>query len=63
MEERPLPKLGSEVVLLVWIGDQSVVRGHHGNVQVDEILQERRFVGSGISSRYYELLALISERE
>lgn len=44
VEERPLPECGSEIILLVWIGDKGVVRSHHGNVEVDEILQERRLV-------------------
>ena len=32
MEDRPLPPLGSQIVLLVRIGNKSVVGGHHGNV-------------------------------
>jgi hypothetical protein len=45
----PLPELRGEVILLVRIRDQSVVGGHHRNIQMDEILEERRFVRSSIS--------------
>lgn len=32
VKNRPLPPLGSQIVLLVRVGNKSVVRGHHGNV-------------------------------
>lgn len=32
VKDRPLPPLGSQIVLLVRIGNKSVVRCHHGNV-------------------------------
>ena len=51
VQDRPLPPLRGEVVLLVWVWDESVVGGGHGDVQVDEVLEERRLVGVGISRR------------
>jgi hypothetical protein len=58
VQNGPLPELRGEIILLVGIRNQSVVGCHHGNVQVDEILQERRSVCSGISCRYCDLLAV-----
>lgn len=52
----PLPELRGQVILLVWVGDQSVVRSHHGNVQVDEIFQERRLVRARVTRRHYEFI-------
>jgi len=49
VQDWPLPELRGEVILLVRIRDQSVVGGHHRNIQMDEILEERRFVRSSIS--------------
>jgi hypothetical protein len=57
MEDWPLPELRGQIVLLVWIWDKCVIRGHHSHVQVDEILEEGGLVGSSIGSRYYDLLA------
>lgn len=48
VEEGPLPVLRCEVVLLIRIRDECVVRGHHGNVQMDEIAEEWRLVGTNI---------------
>lgn len=39
VEDRPLPPLGSQVILLVRIGNKSVVGGHHGNV-LSRVLEE-----------------------
>ena len=44
MENGPLPEGGSEIVLLIGVWDERVVRSHHSDVEVDKILQERRFV-------------------
>lgn len=44
MEEWPLPRGGGEVVLLVGVRNEGVVGGHHCNVEVDEIAEERRLV-------------------
>lgn len=41
VQEWPLPELGGEIVLLVWVRDKRVVRGHHGHVQVDKVTEER----------------------
>lgn len=50
IEKRPLPRSRGKVVLLVRIRDKSVVRSHHGDVQVDEVTKERRFVGASVGS-------------
>lgn len=34
IENGPLPELGSEVVLLVWVWDKGVVGSHHGDVEM-----------------------------
>jgi len=41
--------LGGEVVLLVWVGNEGVVGCHHGDVEVDEVLEEGRLVGSWVT--------------
>lgn len=46
VEERPLPGFGSKVILLVRVWDESVVRCHHGDVEVDKVAQEWRLVGT-----------------
>jgi len=51
VEEGPLPPLGGKVILLVWIWDQGIVGGHHGNIEMDEILKERRSVGTRVAGR------------
>ena len=51
MEERPLPELRGQIILLVRVRNQCVVGGHHGNVQVDKILEERRSVRVGVAIR------------
>lgn len=48
MEDRPLPPLGGKVILLVRVGDQSVVGGHHGNVQVNKVVEEGRPVDTSL---------------
>ena len=58
VEDRPLPELRGEVVLLVGIGDEGVVGGHHGNVEVEEVSEERGFVGAWVTCGYCELLGL-----
>lgn len=44
VEKWPLPWLGGEIILLVWVGDESVVGSHHGDVEVDKVAEEGRFV-------------------
>jgi hypothetical protein len=51
MQERPLPPLGSKVILLIRVRNQSVVGCHHGNVQVDEVMEEGRLVNASLSRR------------
>lgn len=53
VEEGPLPELGGEVVLLVGVRDEGVVRGHHGDVEMDKILEEWRLVRAGVTSGNY----------
>jgi hypothetical protein len=49
VKKRPLPELGGEIVLLVGVGHQRVVRGHHSNVQVNKVLEEWRLVVTGVA--------------
>lgn len=51
VQDWPLPPLRGKVVLLVWIWHEGVVGGGHGDVQVNEVLEERRPVGVGVGSR------------
>jgi len=44
VQERPLPWLGGEIILLVGVRDKSVVGGHHSDVKVDEVAEEGRLV-------------------
>lgn len=53
VQNRPLPPLRGQVILLVRIRDQGVVRGHHGNIQVNEVVQEGRLVLAWISRRQF----------
>lgn len=52
IKDGPLPELRGKIILLVWIRDECVIRSHHGHVQMNKILQERRLVGSSIGGRY-----------
>jgi hypothetical protein len=49
VQERPLPRLGGEVILLVGVGNEGVVRGHHGDVQVNEVAKEGRLVRARVA--------------
>jgi hypothetical protein len=49
VQNGPLPPLRSKIILLVGIGHKSVVRGHHGNVQVDKVVEEGRLILAGVS--------------
>ena len=55
MEDGPLPPFGCEVVLLVRVGYEGVVGCHHRDVEVDKILEEGRFEGTGISRGDYSV--------
>lgn len=54
VEKGPLPEGGSEIILLVGVWYERVVGSHHGDVEVDEILPERRLVVSRLTG--WELL-------
>jgi hypothetical protein len=49
VQERPLPRLGGEVILLVGVGNEGVVRGHHGDVEVDKVAEEGRLVRARVA--------------
>jgi hypothetical protein len=38
VEDWPFPEFGGEVILLVGVRNKSVVGGHHGDVEMDEVL-------------------------
>jgi hypothetical protein len=44
VQKGPLPWCRGKVVLLVGVGDKSVVGSHHGNVEVDKVAEEGRLV-------------------
>lgn len=48
----PLGGKGGEDVFLVGVGDEGVVGGHHGDVQVPEVAEERRFVELHVARWY-----------
>lgn len=51
MEEWPLPELGGKIILLVRVRNQRIVGSHHSNVQVNEILEERRSIRVRVAVR------------
>jgi hypothetical protein len=51
VKDRPLPESRSEIVLLVRVRDKRVVRSHHGDVKVDEVLEEGRLVITRVAGR------------
>ncbi len=51
VEDGPLPEVRGQVVLFVRVRDQGVVGRHHGHVEVQEVADEGRFVGSGVAGR------------
>lgn len=50
-EEWPVPRLGSQDVFLVVIGNQGIVARHHGHIEVDEVSQKGRLVKFCIACR------------
>ena len=54
VQDWPLPELRGEVILFVGVRDEGVVRGHHGDVQVDEVAEEGGFVLAWITCRNYK---------
>ena len=56
VKDRPLPPLGSQIVLLVRVGNKSVVRGHHSNV-LSRMLEDLRDAnGNGGAYQVNEVL-------
>lgn len=53
VEEWPVEWLGSENVFLVRVGDESIVGCPHGNVEVDKVPPEGRFVQFGVTRGHY----------
>lgn len=49
VQNRPLPELGREVILLIRIGHERVIRRHHRDVEMDEVAQERRPVAARVA--------------
>ncbi len=49
VENGPLPEVGSEVILLVRVRNESVVGGHHCDVEVEKVADEGGFVGPWIT--------------
>lgn len=52
VKNRPLPPLRGKVILLVRIGNQSIVGGHHCDIEMNEIVDERRLVLAGLRRRH-----------
>lgn len=44
-----MPKARRQIVLLIGVGHERVVRRHHGNIEVDKVLEERRLVVAGLA--------------
>ena len=57
VQDGPLPELRGQVVLLVWVGHEGIVGGHHGDVEVDEVAEEWRLVAARVTGRYCTSLA------
>ena len=49
VEKRPLPGSGCQVILLVWVGYKSVVRGHHSDVEMDKVTEEGRLIRTRVA--------------
>ena len=41
-----------QVILLVGVGHQRIVGGHHGHIQVDKVFEERRLIVLGFAGWY-----------
>ena len=48
-QQRPIRWQGREDVILVWVWYEGVVRGHHRDIQVPKVAQERRAVEFGVT--------------
>jgi len=53
MQEWPVEWLGSQDVFLIWVRNESIVRGHHRHVQMPPITKEGGFVLLDLASRHY----------
>lgn len=53
VQNGPLPPLRGKVVLLVRVGNQSIVGCHHGNVEMNEVVKERRLVDTRVTGRQF----------
>lgn len=53
VEEWPVEWLGSENVFLIRVGDESIVGCPHGDVEVDKVPPEGRFVQFGVTRGHY----------
>lgn len=51
IEDGPLPELGRQIILLIWIRDEGIVGRHHCDIEMDEIFEERRLVGTRVATR------------
>lgn len=60
VEDRPLPVHRCQVILLVRVRNESIVGGHHGDVEMDEVLEERRLVLARVTGGNYGMSALFS---
>lgn len=59
IQDRPLPEMGCEVVLLVRVRNQGVVGSHHRDIEVHEITEERRFVRPRVTGWHCGHISLI----
>lgn len=50
IEDGPLPELRGKIILFVGVRDKRIVGCHHGDVEMHEIAEERRFIGAWITS-------------
>lgn len=57
IENWPLPELRCKIILLIGIRNKGVIRRGHGNVKVDEVLEERRLIGTSVGRGNCKLLA------
>lgn len=62
IKDRPLPRAGGQVVLFVRVRDKGIVGGHHCDVQMDEILPERRLESPRIPGRYCTVKLVLVDR-
>jgi hypothetical protein len=50
VEKRPLPERRGKIVLLVGVRNKRIIGSHHGDVEVNKVLEERRLVVTWITS-------------